>query len=95
MSWKCYEFLCEVCEGVFEDLVKGTEGLPESCELCGAAGPFVRQVSAPAVLTTIVPSYPGAKRVKAGYQHTHNRPAEKKDRQVSMAGTGGVGKRGA
>jgi hypothetical protein len=42
-------------------------------------------MSAPAVLSKIVPVYPGSKKHKAGYVHTHgDRPAEKAGSQVSM-----------
>lgn len=90
MTWKSYDFECQTCSQVFADLVQGVEGLPDECPACGASEGFCKQISAPALMSTIVPSYPGAKRLKAGYQHTHNRAAQKKDRQVSMAGTGGL-----
>lgn len=90
MSWKAYDFECVRCGRVFGDLVKFTEDLPEECPYCGATGAFKRLVSTPQVLSTIVPDYPGAKKRKAGYQHTHNRAAEKKETQISMSGTGGV-----
>lgn len=86
MALLVFDFECDACSHVFHDLVEGPGGTPEECPSCSSHEGFTRLMSAPAVLTTIVPSYPGSKRVKAGYQHTHNRPAEKKDRQVSMYG---------
>lgn len=41
------------------------------CPECGETAEKVWRKSAP-VLTAIVPDYPGSKRFKAGYQHTHH-----------------------
>lgn len=94
MAWKSYDFDCESCRKTFSDLVQGVDGLPDECPHCSATEGFQKRICAPALMSTVIPSYPGAKRHKAGYQHTHNRAAEKKDRQVSMLGTGGVKKNG-
>jgi len=87
MGWKSFDFECGTCAEVFADLVSDAQPQPEACPSCGATTGFARRMSAPAVMSTIVPSYPGSKRVKAGYQHTHNRPAEKKGSQISMYGS--------
>ncbi len=83
---KSFNFECEKCGEVFDDLVEGIEGKPESCPRCSSATGFTKLPSAINLAETVIPSYPGSKRIKAGYQHTHNRPAEKKGRQISMHG---------
>lgn len=87
MSWRVYDFACR-CGHVFEQLVRGMDGVPEACPACGATEPaaFTRQVAAPATFSTIVPTYPGAKYHKAGYGHALRRPAEKAGSQISMSG---------
>jgi hypothetical protein len=85
---KRFDFLCEKCEAVFEDLVEGHKGEPDMCAECGSLEGFKKLPSIMNRPTTIVPSYPGSKRFKAGYVHTHaDRPAEKAGHQISMAGT--------
>ena len=84
---KHFDFECSACQHTFDDYVEGVEGMPESCPSCGSSFSFKKIPSAPTLLTEIIPSYPGSKRLKAGYQHTHNRPAEKKSSQVSMNST--------
>ena len=84
---KRFDFECLECHHTFDDLVEGVGGKPEECPQCGQSFSFQKLPSAMNIASTIVPSYPGSKRVKAGYQHTHNRPAEKKGTQVSMHGT--------
>lgn len=92
--WKKYDFECEKCKHIFDDLVNGTEGKPDFCPACGSQKGFVRQLCAPYIPTKIIVDYPGSKRLKAGYVHTHgDRLAEKKGSQVSMHGTGGVKKK--
>ena len=84
MAWVTYNFSCGKCAHRFDDMVQREVGYPDECPECHATENFTRFLSAPALMGTIVPSYPGSKRLKAGYQHTHNRAAEKKERQVSM-----------
>jgi hypothetical protein len=75
---KLFDFECT--EGHrFEDLV--TEGEVPVCK-CGAT--TVKLPGAARSPSEIILSYPGSKKHKAGYVHTHNRPAEKKASQVSM-----------
>jgi putative FmdB family regulatory protein len=81
---KHYDFECAACAHTFDDYVEGVEGKPEQCPACGASDAFKKLPSTWSFPTTIVVDYPGSKRLKAGYVHTHNRPAEKKDSQVSM-----------
>ncbi len=81
---KIYDFECQSCQTVFEELVEDISGLPEKCPVCLSTKTFKKIMAAPNLATTIVVSYPGSKQFKAGYQHTHNRPAEKKDKQFSM-----------
>jgi len=81
---KSYDFECVKCQTVFGDLVEGCDGQPDICPKCRHRGPFTRMLSAPAIPNQIIVDYPGSKRLKAGYSHVYNRPAEKKDSQVSM-----------
>jgi len=81
---KHYDFECGICETVFDAYVEGSEGLPEQCMACTNKTNFKKLPSVCASPTTIVVSYPGSKQFKAGYVHTHARPAEKKGSQVSM-----------
>lgn len=81
---KHYDFECEACHHNFDDYVEGTEGSPEQCPACHRAGGFKKLPGTFSSPTTIVVDYPGSKRLKAGYTHAYNRPAEKKGSQVSM-----------
>lgn len=82
---KSYDFECDECQHLFNDLVEGVSGLPEECPACKSPKGFTKRMSAPMVPKVIVIDYPGSKRFKAGYVHTHaDRPAEKKASQVSM-----------
>jgi putative FmdB family regulatory protein len=54
------------------------------CPECGGAAKFM--ISAPAVISHIVVDYPGSKKHKAGYQHTHG------DRRGTKIQTGYGGK---
>ncbi len=81
---KIYDFECKSCQTIFEDLVEDMSGLPERCPACSSTESFIKIVGAPNLANTIVVSYPGSKQFKAGYQHTHNRPAEKTEKQFSM-----------
>jgi putative FmdB family regulatory protein len=82
--FKFYDFECGSCSHVFEEMVRGVDGRPDACPQCGQAQEFKKLPSFPALITTIVVDYPGSKQHKAGYTHTHARPAEKADSQVSM-----------
>jgi len=84
---KHYDFECLACSHVFDEYVEGADGMPDVCPQCVSTFSFHKLPSAPALLKEIIPSYPGSNRLKAGYQHTHNRPAEKKGTQVSMLST--------
>jgi len=84
MGYKSRDFQCNACDHVFNDLVQNDDS-PDACPACGSATGFVRVISAPLVIKTITVDYPGSKRFKAGYVHTHgDRPAEKAGSQVSM-----------
>lgn len=69
-----HDFQCGSCACVFEEMVPvGMHRCP--CPKCGAEGEKV-YVKMPPTLTEFVPDYPGSKRLKAGYVHTHgDRPA--------------------
>lgn len=61
-----YDFECS-CGKTIEAIVPTGE-FPE-CPECGEKMSKVWMKS-PSVLTTIIPTYPGCKRMKAGYAHT-------------------------
>jgi putative FmdB family regulatory protein len=87
---KRFSFECEACGHEFDELVEGVEGKPERCFSCGSSKGFKKLPSVFSNPSTIVVDYPGSKRFKAGYVHTHgDRPAEKKGSQISMAGSKG------
>jgi putative FmdB family regulatory protein len=71
-----YDFQCSNCSSVFEDILPvGTE--QNECPQCGGSAFRIFKKTA-AILTTIIPSYPGSLKQKAGYVHTHgDRPATK------------------
>lgn len=71
-----YDFKCPDCNWVTEDIVSSeTETVP--CEKCRHTAQKI-YVGCAKQLTTIIPSYPGCLRQKAGYVHTHgDRPATK------------------
>lgn len=81
--YKTFDFECQDCSAVFEARIKSDKQFPDACPGCEGTT-FKKLPSAPAIMNSIVPVYPGSKRLKAGYQHTHNRPAEKAATQVSM-----------
>lgn len=81
---KHYDFECTKCGNVFDDYVEGSEGQPEACSGCQGTACFNKLPSTWASPHTIIVSYPGSKQFKAGYVHSHARPAEKKASQVSM-----------
>lgn len=81
-----FDFECQDCKRVFEELVTDADALPETCPACSGVA-FIKLMSPIMNPTTVIMTYPGSKRLKAGYQH-HSicAPAEKKGRQVSMHG---------
>ena len=71
---KLQDYACRACEHIFEFFHVGRE--IAACPQCGSTACDLRLGGH--AFTTIVPTYPGAKRRKAGYVHEHvNRPAEK------------------
>lgn len=74
---KMIEIQCENCQAIDELLIE-TNDEHESFT-CGACGGVAHQIlSSPAMFSVTVPTYPGAQRHKAGYQHKYaNRPATK------------------
>lgn len=85
MAWKYYTFCCSN-EHTFDCLVDDREPAPDPCPTCGVEG-AVRIVNGCSVATLRVPMYPGSKNQNAAGGAAARRPAEKKGRQVSMAGT--------
>lgn len=78
-----YDYECTCGTRVDNELAKLDEDV--HCPKCKAV--MTRLDCAPKTLTTIVPTYPGSKRHKAGYVHKHgNRPSEK----TQMGYGGGV-----
>lgn len=82
------DFQCTMCKHVQEELLNDGDEFPK-CVKCG--GKTARIFTACAkTLVTIIPAYPGCKRVKAGYIHTHgDQPATK-----VQSGYGGCGNPG-
>ena len=68
-----YDYKCPCCGHLQENvLAKLDETVP--CEACET--PMNRLMCAPHIFSAIVPTYPGSKALKAGYQHLKdNRPA--------------------
>jgi hypothetical protein len=85
MSWLSYNFACP-CGTIYEDIVQGTEGRPDPCPTCGGLE-AEKRLSMPVQVKEFIPMYPGNKRMMAGHAVQERRPAEKRGRQVSMAGT--------
>jgi len=81
---KLFDFECPSCKAQFEGLVEDVLGQPEGCSKCSSTGPFIKLPSSINLAVVTVVDRPGAKQFKAGYQHSHNRPAELKDKQFSM-----------
>lgn len=75
MALKVYDFGCAACNFIlYNQTVSENDIIP--CPICEVA--MQRQMPAPQTLTTIVPTYPGSAKYKAGYVHKYgNRPAEK------------------
>ena len=72
---KIQDYACR-CGERFEYLSMGSSDLP-ACPSCGSPDVSV-SLGCAKPFGTIVPTYPGALKQKAGYVHTHgDRPAEK------------------
>lgn len=65
-----YDYECEQ-KHVFEIKCRISEHQSElQCPICGSNAKQII-IEAPVLLTEIIPSYPGCKKNKAGYQHSH------------------------
>lgn len=72
---KVSDYYCEDCQQTYEFMHHPVDE-PAVCPACGSKA--ATAVPGGRLLGVIVPTYPGCKRVKAGYVHTHgDRPAEK------------------
>lgn len=72
-----YDFQCS--EGHVHEISCSFADKPNevNCPECGAIAKYVI-LQTPSTLTKIIPDYPGCKKVRAGYQHSHgDYPAEK------------------
>jgi len=72
-----YDYECEDC-GHADEFIRPSDSKKSiTCPKCGKRmSPVWR--NAPKQMVTVIPSYPGCKRQKAGYMHSHgDRPAEK------------------
>jgi putative FmdB family regulatory protein len=68
-----YDYRCSCCSHLEQDVIAKLDEVV-SCPACGE--PMARLACAPHVLTTIVPTYPGSQRHKAGHVHKfQNQPA--------------------
>jgi len=81
---KSFKFECGACGTAADYLVEGADGLPDECVECDSTLEFKKLPSRMNTPRKIIADYPGSKKFKAGYQHTHNLDAEKKGSQVSM-----------
>ncbi len=86
---KVFDYHCPQCNRTYPDqLVTAEEEDTAFCGECSTAEhnvPLEKLLGAPKQFTTIVPTYPGSKKKKAGYQHLHvNRPATRT--QVGVGG---------
>lgn len=72
---KLQSYRCRDCQADYEFMHHPSDE-KASCPSCGSNSAELQLGGV--TLTTIIPVYPGAKRFKAGYQHTHaDFPAEK------------------
>lgn len=72
---RLYDFRCNDCDAIAERLVRTLEETP-ACG-CGSSN-TERMMPRTTTFSTIIADYPGAKRRKAGYAHSHaDRPKEK------------------
>jgi len=81
------EFQCQDCKATKEDLVDSTNPITTDCPKCGSFNlvPCLGIPTGSSIPTVTIPTYPGCKRRKAGYQHKYvNRPATKT--QVGVGG---------
>lgn len=87
---KLQSYKCEDCDHEFEFLHHPVDE-PARCPKCGSFDAEL-QLGGPPLLTTIVPVYPGSKKHKAGYVHSHgDRPREKIGVSVPRTFKGGNG----
>jgi len=78
-----YDFICPKCTKTFERILP-SNCLTAECE-CGDSA--VRQMPAPKIFTTIIPTTMTSKKNKAGYQHSHgDRPKTPGKIQVGYTG---------
>jgi putative FmdB family regulatory protein len=69
-----HDFVCPGCNAAFEEMVPAGMHLCP-CPECGRDAEKV-YTSSPPILTAIIPDYPGCRKHKAGYVHSHaDRPA--------------------
>jgi DNA-directed RNA polymerase subunit RPC12/RpoP len=77
------DYECKKCEEVFEDF----DGSEVACPKCKSAEVQRIFAKSPATLTVIIPTYPGCKKHKAGYVHSHgDRPKTPGKIQVGYTG---------
>jgi putative FmdB family regulatory protein len=78
---KLQEYACRACGKNYEFLHHPSNE-PAACPSCGSLDAELQLGGAP-LLTVIVPVYPGCKKHKAGFVHSHgDKPAEKNSVQV-------------
>lgn len=65
-----YDFRCNTCNLEFDEIVLCNVNTID-CPVCGTLTAERIFITAPKLLTNIIPSYPGCKKHKAGYVHTH------------------------
>jgi putative FmdB family regulatory protein len=83
--FKLHEFHCNDCGQGFESLVKKDQ-VPQ-CSNCTSTN-NTKLISATKSFTTIIPDYPGSKKKKAGYIHSHgDKPKTPGKIQVGYTGS--------
>lgn len=89
MNHKVFDYQCPQCDTVHENvMVTAGEENAMPCDDCSTEKQLVlmeKLIGASKQFEKIIPTYPGSKRRKAGYQHKYvNRPASKT--QVGVGG---------
>lgn len=84
---KLQAYVCNSCKATYDYLSMGADD-PAKCA-CGSLDGTI--LPGGRTLTTIIPAYPGSKRMKAGHVHTHgDMPAERGSVAVPRSFKGGV-----
>ena len=78
---KLYDLRCPKCEKIIEELIEEDEQI--NCPVCNTVMKIMPNKVT--IMTNVIPSYPGCKKQKAGYVHSHG----DKDATKIQSGYGG------